>query len=240
MKIAPFRILVVAALSSELVGAFLTATPPSPPWGARSGIVTTIQPTSTSARFLSDNQKPSFDITDITSRADRIRQELLSYDVSKVVENTKGEVGKRGEVYFLAQGALIVSILLGGVPVVGEPLQAVLGPLLLLSGLLVGVLSVVDLGSDSLSPFPKPPTSGSLKTTGVYAQMRHPMYTALMTVMLGLSLVTNSADRLLLTGFLYYLLEVKSDKEEIFLNEQYGSDYAAYQVRFYLKSDPCL
>jgi protein-S-isoprenylcysteine O-methyltransferase Ste14 len=101
---------------------------------------------------------------------------------------------------------------------------------LLLSGLLVGVLSVVDLGSDSLSPFPKPSSSGSLKTTGVYGQMRHPMYTALMTVMLGLSMISNSADRLLLTGLLYYLLEVKSDKEEAFLAEQYGSDYAAYQV----------
>ena len=57
------------------------------------------------------------------------------------------------------------------------------------------------------------------------------MYTAVMTVMLGLSVVTNSADRLLLTAFLYYVLEVKSDKEEIFLTESYGSEYTDYQVR---------
>jgi protein-S-isoprenylcysteine O-methyltransferase Ste14 len=182
-----------------------------------------------SRSFLS-GKKPSFDVSDIASAADRTLQELSSYDVSKVVGNMDGEVGKRGELYVLAQGVLIVCIVLGGVPVVGEPIQAVLGPLLLLSGLLVGVLSVVDLGSDSLSPFPKPSSSGSLKTTGVYGQMRHPMYTALMTVMLGLSMISNSADRLLLTGLLYYLLEVKSDKEEAFLAEQYGSDYAAYQV----------
>lgn len=220
-------LLILSSTSSLVVNAFLHA-------NGGPAVTTTVSsspPLLSKTRILAE-KSPAFDISEITNAADRAMQELPNYDASKVAENIQdGDVGQRGEVYFIAQAILIVSILLGGIPVVGEPLQAVLGPLLLLSGLAIGVLSVVDLGSDSLSPFPKPPSSGSLKTTGVYAQMRHPMYTALLTVMLGIAMISNSADRLLLTGFLYYLLEVKSDKEEVFLNEKYGADYNAYQVR---------
>jgi len=218
----------VAVLSSDItVGAFISPTTCS----SSRGTVAHPPPTPSTLFLSDDSNKPSFDISNISGSVSRTFKELLNYDISKVVDNSKGDMGRRGEAYFFAQAALIVCIVVGGVPVVGEPLQAVLGPLLLVSGFLVGVLSVVDLGSDSLSPYPKPVDSGNLKTTGVYSQMRHPMYTALMTVMLGLSVVTNSADRLLLTAFLYYLLEVKSDKEEIFLTEVYGSDYTDYQVR---------
>ena len=231
MNIVSSLILVAVLASDTTVGAFIAPKWSSPCLSSRGTVAAVHPPPTPSTLFLSDDNKPSFDISNISGAASRTVQELLNYDIAKVVDNTNGDVGQRGEAYFLAQAALIVCIVIGGVPIVGGPLQAVLGPLLLVSGLLIGVLSVVDLGSDSLSPYPKPLDSGNLKTTGVYAQMRHPMYTAVMTVMLGLSVVTNSADRLLLTTFLYFVLEVKSDKEEIFLTEFYGSDYTAYQVR---------
>jgi len=202
-------------------------------YGPRTTKISTSTVTTTSRYLAFDKDKlsvPSFDVSGITGTVDQTIQDLLDYDMGTVLQNLRTDFGTRGEVYFAAQAGLILCILLGGVPILGEPLQAVLGPLLLLSGLLIAVLSVADLGSDSLSPFPKPTTSGSLKTTGIYAQMRHPMYTGLLMIMLGLSVSTNSADRLLLTGFLYYLIEVKSDKEEIFLMEEYGNEYKAYQV----------
>jgi protein-S-isoprenylcysteine O-methyltransferase Ste14 len=113
-----------------------------------------------------------------------------------------------------------------------------------------------DLGSESLSPFPSPPKGAALKMDGIYSQMRHPMYTGLLMVMAGLSIASNSADRLLLTGLLWYLLEVKADKEEgeccmekkgcsaifvyishqpifcraDYLMEEYGQEYSDYKA----------
>jgi protein-S-isoprenylcysteine O-methyltransferase Ste14 len=104
------------------------------------------------------------------------------------------------------------------------------GPGLLIGGLVVGVKSLADLKSDSLSPFPSPPPGGTLKTGGIYATVRHPMYLSLLMMMTGLSIATNSADRLLLTAALWYFLEVKADKEEIFLMDTYGADYAQYKA----------
>jgi protein-S-isoprenylcysteine O-methyltransferase Ste14 len=48
--------------------------------------------------------------------------------------------------------------------------------------------------------------------------------------MTGLSIATNSADRLLLTAVLWYFLEVKVDKEEDFLLDTYGQEYAEYKA----------
>ena len=178
-----------------------------------------------------DDQRPSFDVSFLTDAADRAMKELPNFDASKVQENLqKGELGQRGEVYFVAQAVLMLAIVLGGIPVLGDPIRVVLSPVLLLAGAGIGVLSLVDLGSDSLTPFPKPAEGSSLKTTGVYSQMRHPMYSALLCFSLGLAMVTDSVDRLLLTGLLWYLLEVKTEKEETYLVELFGAEYERYQV----------
>lgn len=180
----------------------------------------------------SDNDdKPAIDFAKITEAANRAIQELPNYDASKVQKNLQeGELGKRGELYVVAQGALILFIIMGGIPFVGDPIRIVMGPLLTLVAFSFAVFSFLDLGSDSLSPFPKPTEEGALKTTGIYSQMRHPMYASVISGMLGLALITNSVDRLLLTGLLWYLLEKKSDKEEVFLMERYGKDYDEYKV----------
>ena len=144
MKIISSLILVAVLSSDTTVGAFISPTCSS----SRRTVATVHPPATPSTLFLSDDKKPAFDISNISDAANRNVKELLNYDISKVVDNSKGDIGRRGEAYFFAQAVLIVCIVVGGVPVVGEPLQAVLGPLLLVSGLLVGVLSVVYLGSD--------------------------------------------------------------------------------------------
>jgi protein-S-isoprenylcysteine O-methyltransferase Ste14 len=88
------------------------------------------------------------------------------------------------------------------------------GPGLLLGGSVIALKAFGDLGSDSLSPFPSPPKGASLKLDGIYGQMRHPMYTGLLMIMAGLSIATNSADRLLLTALLWFLVDIKASKEE--------------------------
>jgi len=170
---------------------------------------------------------------DLSEMAYQTLNSFSKFDPSKVANNIQpadGEKwGSRGETYFVVQAVLFVSIVFGGLPVIGDPLCNVLGPVLLLGGAALVLLSVVDLGSDSLTPFPKP--VGTLKTEGIYAEVRHPIYAGLLAVALGLSILTNSADRLLLTGVLFYLLDVKTDKEEAFLLDEYGVDYEVYMVR---------
>jgi protein-S-isoprenylcysteine O-methyltransferase Ste14 len=88
------------------------------------------------------------------------------------------------------------------------------GPGLLLGGTVIALKAFGDLGSDSLSPFPSPPQGASLKMDGIYGQMRHPMYTGLLMIMAGLSIASNSADRLLLTALLWFWIDIKANKEE--------------------------
>jgi protein-S-isoprenylcysteine O-methyltransferase Ste14 len=144
----------------------------------------------------------------------------------------EGEFLKRGEEWFATQAFLVLCIIFGGVPVIGNTLMLLGGPGLLLAGVYVLLVSVSDMGG-SLSPWLKPPASpeSELITSGLFAKMRHPVYSGLLSTMAGLSLLSGSADRLLLTGILFYVLDVKSAKEEQAMLEQYGSDYSNYMVR---------
>jgi protein-S-isoprenylcysteine O-methyltransferase Ste14 len=140
-----------------------------------------------------------------------------------------GEIGSRGELYALAQGAILVCILGGGIPFVGGPLMFLLGPGLLLAGAGVVVIASNDLGA-SLSPWPVPAASCNLETGGLYSEMRHPMYGGLLAACAGLSIVSGSATRLLLTAVLWYGLDVKSDYEEDALMKAFPTEYGAYQA----------
>lgn len=153
-------------------------------------------------------------------------------DFGTVLKNLNDDsvaFGDKGEFYFIAQALLVVCIVLGGIPFVGDALSVLLGPVSILGGLGVAALSVLDLGSDSLSPFPATTSTSTLKTTGIYQELRHPMYTGLLLIMLGLAIATDSATRLVLTLVLGYLLEIKSTKEEEFLVQRFPAEYKDYQ-----------
>lgn len=137
-----------------------------------------------------------------------------------------GEFGKRGEAYVAAQAFLVLCILFGGLPILGDLLNLLCGPLLMIAGLGVAALGVIELGG-ALSPWPVP-TGDDLITDGIYSKMRHPIYAGLLAIMAGFSVATGSAPRLLLTAALWYLLDLKSDYEEKQLVEEYA-DYEAYQ-----------
>lgn len=147
--------------------------------------------------------------------------------MTNVVQSDKPFL-QRGELYFVAQAGLIICVLLGEVPGFGS-LKIFVGPSCFFGGLAIAALALTDLGSDSLSPFPATTKTSTLKTTGIYKEMRHPMYSGLLLVLFGLTILTNSADRLILTMALAYLLEMKSNKEEEFLMESFGEDYEAYK-----------
>jgi protein-S-isoprenylcysteine O-methyltransferase Ste14 len=154
---------------------------------------------------------------DISSKIDRWKDNILA-----------GEFGGRGEQYFIAQISIILCIFYGNVPLLGDLLEFLLGPCLVLIGTVIAILGVKDLGQN-LSPWPSVPENSSLVTNGVYSQFRHPIYTGLLTFCIGISVWSGSAMRVLLTVALWLLLEKKSSFEEESLLENFGKEYELYK-----------
>eukprot|EP00546_Thalassionema_frauenfeldii_P020296 CAMPEP_0178894738 /NCGR_PEP_ID=MMETSP0786-20121207/186_1 /TAXON_ID=186022 /ORGANISM="Thalassionema frauenfeldii, Strain CCMP 1798" /LENGTH=213 /DNA_ID=CAMNT_0020564867 /DNA_START=123 /DNA_END=764 /DNA_ORIENTATION=- len=161
----------------------------------------------------------TFDLEIFTENLDQIRENVFD-----------GELGQRGEPYVIVQAILFLGILLGFVPVVEDTIDFFFGPLLFLAGMAIVAFSVLGLGK-SLSPWPVPvlkEKSDGLITTGFYAQMRHPIYSGAIMASTGLSIITHSSTRLLLTAFLIFLFDIKSSYEEEALEIAFPS-YKEYQ-----------
>jgi protein-S-isoprenylcysteine O-methyltransferase Ste14 len=176
---------------------------------------------------LSDTEKSIQDqLKDLTSN---INLDSIMKNADAIRSNVyDGEFGTRGEEYTVTQVFLLFCILIGGVPIVGDFLALVCGPVLVLAGSAILAVSVNDLGASN-SPWPVPgPSSDGLKTGGLYAQFRHPVYAGLLAVCAGVSVITGSSARLLLTAALLYSLNVKADYEEGELMKKYP-EYAAYK-----------
>jgi len=132
-----------------------------------------------------------------------------------------GTPGKRGELYFGAQTALVLLVLVGELPLVGDPLKFALGSGAIFGGVGAIIAGVVELG-DQLSAWPVPATSSSsqkkedglIVDTGIYSLVRHPIYAGLISICGGLGFVTDSTVRIFFTILLYYCLEKKSEFEE--------------------------
>jgi len=157
--------------------------------------------------------------------------------VQKFLEAGGGDdpIGTRGEAYFFLQAILIVAIVLGGIPVIGDYLQLLAGPGLLAAGVVVLAITALNMG-DSITPWPKPNGQG-LVQDGLYGQMRHPMYFGLLSTMTGFSIMTGSIQRILLTLVLYVAIDIKSDYEEEELKKAYP-DYEEYRLNVRSKFVP--
>lgn len=101
--------------------------------------------------------------------------------------------------------------------------------LLVLAGLFVMLSSFITLGRN-LTALPEPVPHGTLVTRGVYGVVRHPIYSAILLLCLGLSVQRGSLSTLLLTLALTVLFHFKSEFEERALRRRFP-EYAAYQAR---------
>jgi protein-S-isoprenylcysteine O-methyltransferase Ste14 len=109
-----------------------------------------------------------------------------------------------------------------------EPARGVLalvGVVVLIAGVVVAGLALTGLGS-ALTAMPAPLEGQTLRTTGIYALVRHPIYGGLVLMALGFSLLT-SPWALLPTAALAVVLDLKRRVEEDFLTATY-TDYPAY------------
>ena len=102
----------------------------------------------------------------------------------------------------------------------------IIGIILFALGVLMGLLSVIQLNKN-LSPFPTPINGGELIETGLYKYMRHPIYTSILSGLLGYGLYLGSGYKILITICLLVLFYYKSKYEEKKLSSVF-SDYAEY------------
>lgn len=72
----------------------------------------------------------------------------------------------------VGQISLIILLLFGEVPLVGEALEFVSGPGLIAAGLFLAGAGVIELGPSNLTPFATPVKGNELKTNGIYALSR--------------------------------------------------------------------
>lgn len=140
--------------------------------------------------------------------------------------------GDRGEAWVVAQFALFGAVVLA--PSVGPPLPQALvgllrppGAILLAAGGALMLRGVADLGA-SFTPLPRPKADAALVRDGVYARVRHPIYSGACLLGLGWAALTANPARLLLAAALVPFFNAKADREEVWLLERFP-EYARYR-----------
>ncbi len=143
-----------------------------------------------------------------------------------------GSFRQRGGLWVLGQSALLCGVVAGGIFYRNQWQSLAftcLGAGLLLIAGGCGLSGAVALGRN-LTPFPKPAPDGRLVRSGVYALLRHPLYTAVFCGSMGWALVWRSWPALLAALALGPLLDIKARREERWLRQQFP-EYAGYEHR---------
>src|SRR5262245_61465345 len=139
----------------------------------------------------------------------------------------------RGEWYVLAQGVLVLFVLLAPAIDGTSPSLAttttVVGSILCVIGLALAAFGARSL-RPGVSPFPRASSAAYPGPTGVYAIVRLPIYGGLTLFAFGYSLMWMSVAALVSTAALFVALDMKSRREERWLQEKYDG-YGRYQDR---------
>jgi protein-S-isoprenylcysteine O-methyltransferase Ste14 len=149
--------------------------------------------------------------------------------MSRPVPPSLGDKGQGWVVlqFALVGLALVVGILdLSGWPPAYQGGLRYLGVLCLSAGVVTAVLAGLALGP-SLTALPAPVEDGRLSTAGPYRYVRHPLYSALLVLVLGWALLS-SPWVLVVLVVLGVELDLKRQVEEDFLERTYPT-YPAYR-----------
>ncbi|MDO8484997.1 MAG: isoprenylcysteine carboxylmethyltransferase family protein [Candidatus Limnocylindrales bacterium] len=143
-------------------------------------------------------------------------------------------LGPRGEGWVAIQMVLLALTGLAGFlgPVCAGELRLValaVGAILMAGGLVLVALGVRHL-RNALTPLPYPVDDATLVQTGVYGLVRHPIYGGLIIGSVGWGLLTASPAALVMAVFLLAFFELKSRREEAWLEGRFP-EYSAYRAR---------
>jgi protein-S-isoprenylcysteine O-methyltransferase Ste14 len=146
--------------------------------------------------------------------------------------SVSGNFLQRGGLWVLGQFALMCAVIAGGPIWHGQWRSLALtacGSFLLSVSAGCGLAGAVSLGRN-LTPFPKPSAGARLVQSGIYALIRHPLYTAVFCGSTGWALVWQSWPALLAALALAPLFDAKARREERWLRQHF-SGYSDYEKR---------
>lgn len=127
--------------------------------------------------------------------------------------------------------ALVLAPTRRGISALWPPdVAGVAGVLLIVAGIIVGLLAARELSS-ALTPTPVPREGERLRTSGIYAWVRHPIYTAVLTAALGYTVAIGGRWQLLITALLAVFFVAKSRWEDSLLASEHGAEWEEYQRR---------
>lgn len=105
---------------------------------------------------------------------------------------------------------------------------SLLGVLIAMVGVGLGLAGAVAL-STALTPTPVPKPGESLRTSGVYAIVRHPLYTAVLTTAVGFTVAVGSWWQVAVCGCLAAFFGLKSRWEDALLAQRFGAEWQTYR-----------
>jgi protein-S-isoprenylcysteine O-methyltransferase Ste14 len=153
-----------------------------------------------------------------------------------LVKAIRTDTPSRGTAWVVMQFTLMLA-LLAAAPIWRAQwsgwLAPAMGVVLLFVGGWIGVRGGRDLGSHR-TPFPRPKEDGQLVTSGVYAQIRHPLYAAVIVLGFAWVLLWRSEPALALAVLQVPFFDAKARREERWLRERFPeySDYMKRVKRF--------
>jgi protein-S-isoprenylcysteine O-methyltransferase Ste14 len=142
----------------------------------------------------------------------------------------------RGGVWVVVQFALMIAAIAFGILFQGVgtrlPVRAA-GAVLLVIGGVFGIAGVRRLGRNR-TPYPRPNEDSELVQHGIYARVRHPLYTSVMLVSLGWALIWGSLPSAGVALVLVPFFQAKARREERWLCEKFPgyAEYARQVPRF--------
>jgi 2-amino-4-hydroxy-6-hydroxymethyldihydropteridine diphosphokinase len=154
-------------------------------------------------------------------------QEVVYLARSWVTEPTQGRLWVGGQLVVFAVFGLAIAGQ-GSLPRMVNPWRAG-GTILALAGLALMLWSARSLGRN-LTAVPEPVPGGELVARGPYRWVRHPMYTSVFLLFVGVSFIFDSIAAVLLSALLIGFFALKSRYEERQLRIAYPG-YASYLER---------
>lgn len=142
----------------------------------------------------------------------------------------------RGGVWVVAQSILMLAVIGLGVMFPGDWTRIwviVLGAALFIVGGYFGIAGVLVLGKNR-TPYPQPRDGSALVQHGIYARMRHPLYTSVMLASLGWAFLWQSVAAFITALTLIPFFYAKAIREERWLCQIFAgyADYARRVPRF--------
>jgi protein-S-isoprenylcysteine O-methyltransferase Ste14 len=143
---------------------------------------------------------------------------------------------ERGGAWVAIQFLLMTMVIVLGVAFHGDwthVLMIATGGLLFIVGGYFGIAGVIVLGRNRTA-YPRPRVGSELVQCGIYARVRHPLYTSVMLASFGWALIWQSGSSLLAALALVPFFHAKARREERWLREMFPgyTDYARRVPRF--------